>query len=254
MTASFYFDCNANKSIERTTVEIMARGLIVYSLSCTSVRVGGWEDCWIGVHRPNSCDRVPSTLSMSTYSLPSVHHADGIPVWLLIVGSSYILHEDVTISRTLRPSEESSVQEGVAFATLHRLRQRSRNICRLDKRPAHLQHHIICYAHGVHYISLYVTCYESIRGCLISDREYGFVIQGTSISMWRRGWSIWEGTGSVNSRVFIVAHHPIGILLVLWCLKRSSISRRGFKGSSLSNSSIRYRSVWFNWPLLSWME
>ena len=45
MTASFYFDCNANKSIERTTVEIMARGLIVYSLSCTSVRVGGWEDC-----------------------------------------------------------------------------------------------------------------------------------------------------------------------------------------------------------------
>ena len=86
----------------------------------------------------------------STYSLPSVHHADGIPVWLLIVGSSYILHEDVTISRTLRPSEEISVQEGVAFATLHRLRQRSRNICRLDKRPAHLQHCIICYANGVH--------------------------------------------------------------------------------------------------------
>jgi hypothetical protein len=58
----------------------------------------------------------------------------------------------------------------------------------------------------------------------------------------------------VNSRVLIVAHHPIGVLLVLWCLKRSSISRRGFKGSSLSNSSIRYRSVWFNWPLLSRME
>jgi len=131
----------------------MARGLIVYSLSCTSVRVGGWEDCWIGVHRPNSCDRVPSTLSISTYSSPSVHHADGIPVWLLIVGASYILHEDVIISRTLRPSEESSVQEGVAFATLHRLRQRSRNICRLDKRPAHLQHYIICYANGVHYIT-----------------------------------------------------------------------------------------------------
>ena len=122
----------------------MARGLIVYSLSCTSVRVGGWEDCWIGVHRPNSCDRVPSTLSMSTYSLPSVHHADGIPVWLLIVGSSYILHEDVTISRTLCPSEESSMQEGVAFAALHRLHQRSTNICRLDKRPSQLQHYITC--------------------------------------------------------------------------------------------------------------
>ena len=122
------FDCNANQSIERTTVEIMCRGLIVYSLSCTSVRVGGWEDCWIGVHRPNSCDRVPSTVSISTYSLPSVHHADGIPVWLLIVGSSNVLRDDVSRSRTHRPSEEISVQEGVASAALHCPRQRSTNI------------------------------------------------------------------------------------------------------------------------------
>jgi len=156
---------------------------------------------------------VPSTVSISTYSLPSVHHADGIPVWLLIVGSSYILHEDVTISRTLRPSEESSVQEGVAFATLHRLRQRSRNICRLDKRPAHLQHYIICYVNGVHYITLYVTCYESIRGCLISDGEYGvcysrdlhIYVEKRVVNMRRHGERELPGVDSCTSSYWGIA-------------------------------------------------
>ena len=117
----------------------------------------------------------------------SVHHADGIPVWLLFLVHRMFFEMVYQDQEPIVLQMRVACRKGAASSALHCLRRRSTIIILVvwvNVRHKYNNNTLSATRQGI----LHITCHENIRGCLIlSEGLIGLLFRGPPRHTWRRG-------------------------------------------------------------------